>query len=87
MRQNTGDVLPCYIAAVDKKDHPLPKVIQLENKTLDDALNEVKFNAAKIAALKNGDIEPINCNSDGCDYCRDNYVCNVISESDYEVDE
>jgi len=85
VRQNTGDILPCYIAAVDKKPHPKPCIINFETKVLDDALERVKINCDKINALKHGDIEPVRCNSDECDYCRDNYECVVLSTSEFEA--
>lgn len=85
VRQNTGYKLPCYLCAIDKKTHPLPQIIQLEQSILDEALEQVKQNTYKIIALKNGDIEPISCNSDGCDYCRDHYECQVISSSEFET--
>lgn len=85
VKQNTGDTLPCYICAVDKKPHPKPVIIGFEDKILDDALERVKMNCEKIIALKNGDIEPTRCESDDCDYCRDTYQCTVMSTSEFEV--
>lgn len=85
VRQNTGDKLPCYIAAVDKKPHPLPMIIQLEQPMLDKALEEIKRNTDKIIRLKNGEIEPIRCDSGDCDYCRDTYECKVMSASEFET--
>lgn len=85
VRQNTGDNLECYIAAVDKKDHPLPVIINMENNLLDEALDQVKRNCGKIIALKNGEIEPLRCESGGCDYCRDTYECRVMSTSEFEA--
>lgn len=85
VRQNTGDTLECYIAAVDKKPHPLPAIINLERELLDKALDDVKMNCEKIIRLKSGEIEPIRCNSGDCDYCRDTYVCEVVSSSEFET--
>lgn len=85
VRQNTGDLLECYIATVDKKPHPLPAIINLEPKILDEALERVKGNCEKIAMLKAGDIEPIRCESGDCDYCRDTYECVVVSSSEFET--
>lgn len=85
VRQNTGDTLHCYIAAIDKKPHPLPQVIYLEPKLLDDALENVKRNCEKIIRLKSGEIEPLRCEHDSCDYCRDTFVCKVISTSEFEA--
>lgn len=85
VRQNTGKKLPCYIAAVDKKPHPLPVIINLEQPLLDKALEEVKRNTDKISRLKSGEIEPIRCDSGDCDYCRDTYECKVMSASEFET--
>ena len=85
VRQNTGDTLECYIAAIDKKPHPLPAIINLESKRLDEALDAVKRNCESIILLKSGKVEPIKCGSGDCDYCRDNYVCEVVSSSEFET--
>lgn len=84
VRQNTGDTLKCYIAAIDKKDHPLPMVIEFDDKLLDDALEQVKRHCGQIIALKNGEIEPLRCDSGDCDYCRDTYECKVVTTSEFE---
>lgn len=83
VRQNTGDTLRCYIAAVDKKEHPLPQTIELSPNLLDDAMESIKANIPRIIMLKNGEIEPLECGE--CDYCRDNYVCKIISNEEFEV--
>ena len=85
VRQNTGDTLPCFIAAIDKKPHPRPEIIQLDDALLDEALETVKQNCQKIIMLKNGEIDPIRCDSDDCDYCRDTYVCKGITSSEFET--
>ncbi len=83
--QNTGDKLRCYIAAIDKKEHPLPATIEIEPEILDKALEEVKRNSDKINDLKSGIIKPIRCESGDCDYCRDTYECKIISTSEFET--
>lgn len=85
VRQNTGDILPCFIAAIDKKPHPRPEIIQLDDALLDEALEAVKQNCQKIIMLKNGEIDPIRCDSDDCDYCRDTYICKGITSSEFET--
>ena len=85
VRQNTGDLLRCYIAAVDKKEHPLPVTIELAPKLLDEAMESIKANIPRIIMLKNGEIEPLECGE--CDYCRDNYVCEIISNEEFEINE
>lgn len=85
VRQNTGDTLPCFIAAIDKNSHPRPEIIQLDDALLDDAIEEVRCNCKKIIMLKNKEIDPIRCESDDCDYCRDTYVCKGITSSEFET--
>lgn len=82
VRQNTGDTLECYIAAVDKKEHPVTRIINMESRLLDEALEAVKIGCYKINELKSGNVtEYARCEK--CDYCRDTYECNVISYSEY----
>lgn len=85
VRQNTGDNLRCYIAAIDKREHPVPRIIELNSKLLDDALETVKQNTDRIIRLKSGEQEPIRC--EDCDYCRDTYKCRVIGSEEFEVGE
>lgn len=87
VRQNTGDVLPCYLACADKKAHPICDIIQLPEKLLDEALERVKRNTDHIIMLKNGEIDPIRCESSDCDYCRDTHVCQVISTEEFETND
>lgn len=85
VRQNTGDTLPCYIAAVDKKEHPVPRIIQLNDNMLDSALEVVKMHTDRIIALKSGEEEPLRC--EDCEWCRDTYKCRVIGSEEFEVGE
>ena len=85
VRQATGDVCACYICAVDKKPHPKPIIIQIEDKILDEALEEVKRNCHHIIKLKSGEIEPIRCDQGCCDYCRDTYKTVIMTTSEFEA--
>jgi len=87
VRQNTGNTLNCYLACVDKKPHPICDVIELPSKLLDEALERIKGNCETIIMLKNGEVEPTRCESSECDYCRDTHVCEVISTSEFELNE
>lgn len=74
VRQNTGETLPCYIAAISKEKtesipHPRIAVIEIPPLILDDKLTEVKQNIVRIQELKDGLYEPIRCGL--CDYCAD----------------
>ena len=87
VRQNTGDTLRCYLAAVDKEKHPMCDVIELPDKMLTEALDLVKRNCKKIIMLKGGEIEPIRCEHSSCDYCRDTHECQVLSADEFETHE
>lgn len=69
---NTGEKLPCYIAAVTKEDEPEIEVIGIDQLTLDHALNQVEMNMASVLMVKNGETEPTSCCK--CDYCKSKKV-------------
>ena len=87
VRQNTGDTLRCYLAAVDKEKHPMCDIIELPDKMLTEALDLVKRNCKKIIMLKSGEIEPIRCEHSSCDFCRDTHECQVLSADEFETHE
>ncbi len=64
----TGEHLPCYIAAVTKEDTPEIKIIEIDDFSLNDALEQVKMNMPSVLAVKNGEYEPTRCGH--CDYCK-----------------
>jgi hypothetical protein len=65
---DTGEKLPCFIAAVTKEDEPEIAVIGIDQQSLDHALNEVQMNMPSVLAIKNGETEPIRC--ERCNYCK-----------------
>ncbi|MBR3645699.1 MAG: PD-(D/E)XK nuclease-like domain-containing protein [Lachnospiraceae bacterium] len=85
VRQTTGELCTCYICAVDKNPHPKVCIIEFEDEVLDKALDYIKRNCERIIRLKSGEIEPIRCEHDGCDYCRDTYVATVMTTSEFEA--
>ena len=72
VRQMTGDKLPCYICALSKEKAIDKEVIFLPQWALDNALDNVKENAAEFLAIRQGEIEPERC--ERCDYCRSTRV-------------
>lgn len=84
VRQNTGKTLRCYLAVIDKKDHPLPQIIELTPKMLDEALATVRANLGTVKMLKSGDVKTY-CRCEECDYCRDTYKCKVLSAEEFET--
>lgn len=65
---NTGKKLPCYISVVTKEDSPEIAVINIDQMTLDHALNEIEMNMASVLMVKSGEVEPFRCEK--CDYCK-----------------
>ena len=65
---NTGKKLPCYISVVTKEDSPEIAVINIDQMTLDHALNEIEMNMPSVLMVKSGEAEPVRCEK--CDYCK-----------------
>ena len=65
---NTGEKLPCYIAVVTKEDYPEIAIIEIDQFTLDNALNQMKMNVQNVLAVKNGELKPVRC--EHCNYCK-----------------
>lgn len=65
---NTGEKLPCFIAAVTKEEEPEIAIIGIDQQSLDHALNEIEMNMPSVLAVKNGEAEPIRC--ERCNYCK-----------------
>ncbi len=65
---NTGEKLPFYISVVTKEDSPEIAVINIDQLSLDNALNEIEMNMTSLLKVKNGEIEPLRCEQ--CDYCK-----------------
>ena len=54
VKKNTGQKLPCYIAAVDKKATPEIEIIQINQMQLDASLIGIEPNVKRILELKKG---------------------------------
>lgn len=69
VRQNTGKILPFYIAAVTKeKPEPAMRVYWIPNDTLEQALDNVASLAPRFQLIKDGKLVPQRCGN--CDCCR-----------------
>lgn len=68
----TGEKLPCYISAVTKSDNPEIAVINIDQMSLDSALDRIKMNMPSVLAVKNGEALPTRC--ERCDYCKATHV-------------
>lgn len=64
----TGEKLPFYLAAATKERVVDLDIWQIPQSTLDIALNEIRMNIDRYAAIKNGEIIPESCGH--CDYCK-----------------
>lgn len=67
---NTGKKLPCYITVVTKEEEPEIEILNIAQMTLDNALNEVEMNMQSVLSVKNGEIDPMRCDSPKCNYCK-----------------
>lgn len=67
-KQQSGEKLPFFIAAITKEKVPDKEVIHIPDEMLDIALDEIKRNAQYVADLKSGKYPPVHCGK--CDYCR-----------------
>lgn len=68
VRQNTGETLPFVLAAATKEKETDLQVISLDQSELDAALEIVKANIGRYAAIKAGKEIPARC--EHCDYCK-----------------
>ena len=68
MRQNTGEKLPFVLAAATKENETDLQVISLDQAELDAAMEIVKANIGRYAAIKAGTETPTRC--EHCDYCK-----------------
>lgn len=74
--QNTGKLLPFFIAGIDKTNTPDKAIISIDNDHLLAALKEIESNTYRILQLKNGKAEPDRCEK--CDYCKATKKLNKI---------
>lgn len=68
VRQNTGELLDCIIAGVDKQEYPDFDCILIPNEQLDFARSQIEWRMERFIAVKNHNEEPARCGK--CDYCR-----------------
>lgn len=70
--ENTGEKLPCFIAAADKGKTTNIEIIQITQPELDSALIGVKYGVERILKLKSGEESAERCGR--CDYCKETKV-------------
>jgi len=69
-KQNTGELLPVFIAAITKEKYPDKELIQIPQHRLDDAMLSISDNIERVKSIINGTKEVEKCGT--CDYCRMN---------------
>jgi len=86
VRQETGKLLPCYLAVITKESIPKLEVVQLDQEILDSELAILKAEITLFDAIKNGLIEPKRC--EDCEFCRRTRKLNKpILLSDFDMEE
>ena len=68
VRQNTGKLLDCVIAGIDKQDIPDIDCILIPNDQLEFQRNELAWKMPRIIDVKTGKVPAVRCGV--CDYCR-----------------
>lgn len=80
VRQNTGEILPFYLAAATKEKITDLDIVHIDQKMLDYALDRFKRDVEFFDAVKKGVIEPIRCEK--CEYCKNTKVLKEPTESE-----
>lgn len=68
VRQNTGEKLPFFIAAISKDKVPDIEILYVDDEQMKGALDRVIANVPQIIAWKAGAEQPPRCEK--CDYCK-----------------
>lgn len=69
VRQNTGETLPFLFIVATKETPAHLEVGQINQYNMDDAMDVVRKNIKRYAAIKRGEIEPERCEDYNCEYC------------------
>ena len=80
VRQNTGEKLPFILGVATKEKIPDIDLINMEQSTLDIALEFFESRVERYDAIKKGIIKPDRCNK--CDYCKSTKVLTELTSSD-----
>lgn len=80
VRQNTGKILPFYLAAATKEKVPDIDIVHMNQKSLDFAIEKFKGNVEMYDAIKKGIMEPERCEK--CDYCKETKVLTEPTDSE-----
>ena len=84
-RQNTGEMLPFYLAAATKEPVPDIGIWHISNEALQFELARFIENVPVYDAMKNGAMDAPRCEK--CDYCKQTKILTEVIESEDEFDE
>jgi hypothetical protein len=85
VRQNTGKILPFYLAAATKEKVTDIDIVHINQDMLDFELDRFKKKVQMYDAIKKGVIEPHRCEK--CDYCKQTKILTEVTESEEFIDE
>ena len=80
VRQNTGEILPFYLAAATKEKVTDIDIVHISQQSLDYALDRFKRDVEMFDAMKKGIMEPPRCEK--CEYCKISKVLTEPTESE-----
>ena len=69
VRQNTGETLPFLFVVATKETPCHLEIGEISQYNMDDALDVVRQNIKRYAAIRRGELEAERCEDYGCDYC------------------
>lgn len=81
VRQNTGKILPFYLAAATKEKATDIDIVEIDQTMLDFALKRFKQDVELFDAIKKGAIKPTRCEK--CEYCKNTKVLTEPTNSEY----
>lgn len=81
VRQNTGEILPCYLVIATKQDPADLAVVEINSLDLDNALEEFKKHIKHFQAIKDGTIPAFRCEDHDCPYCRGSKVLTEVIDT------
>lgn len=80
VRQNTGKILPFYLAAATKEKTPDIDIVHMNRKSIEFAFDRFKENVELYDAIKKGIIPPERCGK--CEYCKETKVLTEPTDSE-----
>lgn len=80
VRQNTGEILPFYIAGATKEKETDIDIIHIKQSLLDAALEHCKQHIGRFDAIKKDIVPAFRCEK--CEYCKSTKVLEEPTESD-----